>query len=255
MKANYKIIGFLAFLGLLAALLSLPYVYDLLGDVLIETRLELGLSETIYNTILIVQAAIFYAVAALIGGLLYRRAGFRLPLLESFLGEDEDDEGVNLKPWFSWSAGTGVALAVVIIIGDYIFYRLGSPLSLFETELPAWWTGLLAAFSAGIGEELLMRFLLMTLLTLMFLKLFRMPRTAAVWSAIILVALVFGALHLPATAELVELSSLIIVRAMLLNGIGGIAFGLLYWKRGLESAMVAHIITDVIVHGLMPLFV
>ena len=109
----------------------------------------------------------------------------------------------------------------------------------------------MAAFSAGIGEELLIRFLLMTLLTLLFLKLFRMARPTAVWSAIILVALVFGALHLPATAELVELSSLIIVRAMLLNGIAGIAFGLLYWKRGLESAIVAHILTDVIVHGLM----
>jgi membrane protease YdiL (CAAX protease family) len=176
-----------------------------------------------------------------------------VPLLERIFGQDE--EKINLKSWFLWSAGTGVALGVVIITGDYIFYKLGSPLSLFETELPAWWTGLLAAFSAGIGEELLMRFLLMTLLTLLFLKLFRMPRTAAVWSAIILVALVFGALHLPATAELVELTSLIIVRAMLLNGIAGIAFGLLYWKQGLESAMVAHILTDVIVHGLMPLFV
>jgi len=253
MKVNYKIIGFLALLGLLAALLSLPYVYGLLGDVLIEARLELGLSESIYNAILIGQAAIIYAFAALIGGLFYRRAGFRVPLLERIFGQDEEKR--NLKSWFLWSAGTGFALAVVIITGDYIFYKLGSPLSLFETELPAWWTGLLAAFSAGIGEELLMRFLLMTLLTLMFLKLFRMPSTAAVWSAIILVALVFGALHLPPTAELVELSSLIIVRAMLLNGIAGIAFGLLYWKRGLESAMVAHILTDVIVHGLMPLIV
>ncbi len=251
MKANYKIIGFLALLGLLAALLSLPYIYGLLGDVLIEARLELGLSESIYNAILIGQAAIIYAVAALIGGLLYRRAGFRLPLLESIFGQTEEE--VNFKSWFSWAAGTGVAIAIVIIVGDYIFYKLGSPLSLFETELPAWWTGVLAAFSAGIGEELLMRFLLMTLLTLLFLKLFRMARTTAVWSAIILVALVFGALHLPATAELVELSSLIIVRAMLLNGIAGIAFGLLYWKRGLESAIVAHILTDVIVHGLMPI--
>jgi membrane protease YdiL (CAAX protease family) len=254
MKVNYKIIGFLALLGLLAALLSLPYVYGLLGDVLTEARLELGLSESIYNAILIGQAAIIYAIAALIGGLLYQRAGFSLPLLERIFGQDE--EKINLKPWFLWSAGIGVALAVVIIVGDYTFYQLGSPLSLFgETELPVWWAGLLAAISAGIGEELLMRFLLMTLLTLLFLKLFRMPRAAAVWSAIILIALVFGALHLPATAELVALTPLIIVRAMLLNGIGGIAFGLLYWKQGLESAMVAHFLTDVFVHGLMPLFV
>ncbi len=112
----------------------------------------------------------------------------------------------------------------------------------------------MGAFSAGIGEELLMRFFLMTLLTLIFLKLFRKNHTIAAWSAIILVALIFGALHLPPTAELVELTPLLKVRAILLNGIAGIALGLLYWKRGLESAMVAHFLTDVIVHGLSPVF-
>jgi len=132
MKVNYKIIDFLALLGLLAAILSLPYVYGLLGDVLIEVRLELGLSESIYNAILIGQAAIIYSIAALIGGLLYRRAGFRVPLLERIF--DSDEEKINLKPWFLWSAGTGVALAVVIIAGDYIFYRLGSPIAV-------WWNG------------------------------------------------------------------------------------------------------------------
>lgn len=252
MKVNFKIIGFLAFLGLLAAIFSLPYVYGLFGDVLIEARLELGLSESAFNAILIAQATIIYAFSALIGGLLYRQAGFRLPLLERALGEEEIR--VNMKSWFSWTIGTGLALAILIIVGDYVFYKMGSPLSLFEAELPAWWAGLMGAFSAGIGEELLMRFFLMTLLTLIFLKLFRTNHTIAVWSAIILVAVIFGALHLPATAELVELTLLIIVRAILLNGIAGIALGLLYWKLGLESAMVAHFLTDVIVHGLSPIF-
>lgn len=252
MKSNTKIIFFLMSIGLIAALFSLPYVYSLLGESLNETRLELGLSKNIYNTIIVGQAAIISSISAIVGGLLYRRAGFSLPLLERVFGQR--DKKLNLKSWFFWSISTGAAIGIAIIVGDYVFYQLGVSISLFETDLPPWWAGLLVAFSAGISEELLMRFLLMTLLTLILRKLFRMQQNTAVWSAIILAALVFGALHLPATAQIVELNSLVIARALLLNGIGGIAFGMLYWKKGLESAMAAHFLTDVIIHGVFPLF-
>lgn len=253
MRESLKIILFLALLGFVAALFSLPYIYGLLGDVLEEARLELGLSEHLYNAILIAQATLFYALAALIGGSLYRRAGFRLPVLERAFGQTE--EPVVWRAWLAWSLGTGVAVAVVIIVGDYIFFRLGSPLSLFVSELPAWWAGMLAAFAAGVGEELLMRFLLMTLLTLLFLRVFRLGQDAAVWIAIVVVAFVFGLLHLPATAELTALTPLIVVRGILLNALAGIAFGYLYWKRGLEAAMAAHFVADLFIHGVTPLFV
>jgi hypothetical protein len=36
------------------------------------------------------------------------------------------------------------------------------------------------------------------------------------------------------------------VRALVLNGIAGIAYGYLYWKRGLEAAMLAHMSTHLI---------
>ena len=44
-------------------------------------------------------------------------------------------------------------------------------------------------------------------------------------------------------------------RALLLNGIGGVTFGWLYWKQGLEAAMVAHFTANVLVHGLLQIFV
>jgi hypothetical protein len=33
----------------------------------------------------------------------------------------------------------------------------------------------------------------------------------------------------------------------------GVIFGWLFWKHGLEHAMVAHLSTDAIVHALLPL--
>ncbi len=139
----------MALLGLVAAMLVLPYAYDLLGDVLEEVRLELGLSESSFRTMVIAQATLMHAVVALIGGLLYQRAGFKLPFFERGFGENT--EPVDWRRWSSWTIGIGLAIALVIIGGDYVFWVLGSPLSLHTTQLPAWW-------------GFLMRFLLMTLI-------------------------------------------------------------------------------------------
>jgi membrane protease YdiL (CAAX protease family) len=73
------------------------------------------------------------------------------------------------------------------------------------------------------------------------------------WTANILVALLFGLGHLPATATLVPLTSLVVIRAVVLNGPASLAFGYLYWAHGLESAMLAHFTADVVLHVIMPL--
>ena len=61
-----------------------------------------------------------------------------------------------------------------------------------------------------------------------------------VWTAIVLAALLFGIAHLPAMAALVALTPLIVIRTVLLNALGGLLFGWLFWQRSLEVAMVAH---------------
>lgn len=44
------------------------------------------------------------------------------------------------------------------------------------------------------------------------------------------------------------LTPILIVRTIILNGIGGIIFGWLYWKKGLESAMISHFSADIVLH-------
>jgi membrane protease YdiL (CAAX protease family) len=78
-------------------------------------------------------------------------------------------------------------------------------------------------------------------------------KKSGVWIAIALSTLLFGLGHLPATAAFVTLTPLIIARAIVLNGIGGVVFGWLYWKKGLESAMIAHFSADIILHVLFQL--
>jgi len=116
------------------------------------------------------------------------------------------------------------------------------------------WNGLLASFYGGIVEELLLRLFLMTLLLWLVARLRgSAPPPAAFWAAIITAALLFGAAHLPAAAHIWGLDASVVARTLLLNGIGGLVFGWLYWKRGIEMAMLAHFATDVVLHVVAPL--
>ena len=74
------------------------------------------------------------------------------------------------------------------------------------------------------------------------------PSVPVLWVANIIAALLFGLGHLPITSALAPLTPLIIVRAVVLNGLLGIGFGYLYCTRGLESAMLSHFSADLLLH-------
>jgi membrane protease YdiL (CAAX protease family) len=108
---------------------------------------------------------------------------------------------------------------------------------------------LLGLLYGGIVEELMLRWGIMTLLAWIGWRVLQRgqgaPRPALVWTANILAALLFGIGHLPALAAMVALTPLIIFRTVLLNALGGVLFGWLFWRRNLETAMVAHAATHV----------
>jgi membrane protease YdiL (CAAX protease family) len=72
------------------------------------------------------------------------------------------------------------------------------------------------------------------------------------WTANILTAVLFGLAHLPATAALLPLTPLVIVRAIVLNGLAGVVFGWLYWRRGILLAMTSHFCADLVLHVIAP---
>ena len=79
------------------------------------------------------------------------------------------------------------------------------------------------------------------------------PRAIVAWTANILAAILFGLGHLPATAMLVPLTTAVMVRAIVLNGLVGVACGWLYWRKGILLAMLAHFSADIVLHVLTPL--
>ena len=129
------------------------------------------------------------------------------------------------------------------------------PITFFNISQPAWWKGLLASFYGGIGEELLMRLFVMNLIVWLFSKILKKDdiknNRPVIWISIILSAIIFGIGHLPATTLYTSLTPIVVSRALLLNGLGAIVFGWLFWKRGLLPAIVAHFSADIVLHVLL----
>jgi hypothetical protein len=142
-----------------------------------------------------------------------------------------------------WSLSIGAVTTIVLLLLN----RLSEPalpeaLRAANNAEPNWLTSLTAMLYGGITEEILMRWGLMSLLVWVGWKLLKqgvaLPSQAIYQGAIVLVAVLFGLLHLPMTATI---TPLVIIRALLLNGIAGIAYGWLFWQYSLEAAMLAHI--------------
>jgi membrane protease YdiL (CAAX protease family) len=114
------------------------------------------------------------------------------------------------------------------------------------------WKRVLVCFYGGLNEEILTRLFLLTLFAWLGLRIFQRQKTqllpATFWIANIAVAILFGLGHLPAASRVMQITPEVITVALALNGIAAISFGYLYWKRGLESAMVAHFCADFVLY-------
>lgn len=97
----------------------------------------------------------------------------------------------------------------------------------------------------GITEEVLLRWGLMTAFAWLAWRFLQRRRGVVkpgfVWLAVAVSALLFAAGHLPAASLLIGSLTFDVVFFVLgVNAILGLLFGWLYWRRGLEAAMIAH---------------
>ncbi len=225
-----------------------PYVITLQGELLKQT----GQPVIIIFLLQLFQSVILFSVSIFAGLYLRARVNFPIPILEAIA--NHGDFARILKKISLISVSLGIATAATIYITDYIFTLGGATISTSKNLAPLW-QKLLAAFYGGITEEILMRLFLMTLLSWIGMKVIKSsrPNKIVVIISIVVAAVIFGLGHLPITASLTKLTPLIVIRAVVLNGIGGIVFGWLYWKKGLESAIIAHFTADIFLLSILPL--
>lgn len=189
------------------------------------------------------QYAVLLTISILSGiGCAYR-VGLRSHLIDYWVFHTT--KSLSFAVEMKWSLGVGAAATIVLLLLDRLMQpALPEALQAANTE-PNWLNLLTAMFYGGITEEILMRWGLMSLLVWIAWKVLKqgitLPSQGIYQGAIVLAALVFGLLHLPATATIVPLTPPVIIRAILLNGIAGIAFGWLFWQYSLEAAMLSHV--------------
>jgi len=257
---NWKVFLILWLASIFAVIAVLPYSFALQSDTL--QRLNLVISPPMLIAI-VLQSSIMFAIVIFAGMFFASRVGLGAPILDAATrGESVMDRVRAILPL---SIILGVVGTLIILGFEFLLFQpalmkeLGDAAIVLnlQTAPPAAWKGFLASFYGGIAEEILLRLFLMSLFVWLGQFISKTaegkPTAAVIWTANILAAALFGLGHLPALVPLVPITPLVIARAVVLNGVLGVVFGWLYWKRGLEAAMISHFSADIVLHVLLAL--
>jgi len=245
--------------AILSALAIIPIVFDMMGAMSGQPELP-SIPLWLLVAVGVVQNLAILAFVVWLGLKLSRSLGLRAPLLESWVYRTKFSSKSNERILQILKSGllTGIAVGIVLLISLLVLVpRLPNLPFLIAARLPVW-KRFLACFYGGVYEELLTRLFLLSLVAWIANRSWRKtaPKlsNSAFWFANILVAILFGLGHLPSTSLFMPVTPLVVVAALILNGIAGVAFGYLYQKHGLEAAMIAHFTGDFVIYVVGPTF-
>lgn len=220
-----------------AVVASIPFVY--LQPSLAAVHTELPSSESILG-----MFAVAYAVAALIGWAMGSRVGFGAPFIEAWLKGTRPE----VRPLLT-SAGFGAVLAiaaVVTLLGMFGNRMPSGPGD--EASVMSDWLGFVFVLHGGVSEEVVFRFGLLSGIAWVIAQLRRLvhsweaaPNEAmAAWGGIVISSILFGLYHAGMGPGPLLIQASFRIAA-------GLLFGWLFWQRGIESAMAAHLAYDLVV--------
>lgn len=251
MKKDLKIALILAFLGFISGLAMVPYQLEALQASNLKQYETLMRTIPSFGVLMIVsglQVAVISFILGIIGIKLARKVNLKLDLFDLIVKNKRDIE-ISKK-------GLAQALMIAFVVA---FIIVGSDKFIFNNLIPQLASNVPSTsikaiiggvFYGGIIEEVLIRLFLMSLTVWILSKVAARKKEAIpVWVyviSILFTSVIFGMGHLPFAASIFgELTTVLLVRIILLNSIGGIGFGYLYWKKGLEYSMVAHMFAHI----------
>jgi hypothetical protein len=184
------------------------------------------------------QSAVLLALAVWAGVALARKVGLHAPAFEAVAARRPLAPGLRPQLLAGLIAG---------FLGGMLLFAVNRYAPAALAQLQEQFTPPLLArlLYGGFTEELLLRWGFMTVLIWLAWRLLQRrtgaPRTVYIWLGIVISAVVFGAGHLPAASMLVgKLTADVVVFVVVANSVFGVLFGYLFWRYGLEAAMIAH---------------
>lgn len=186
-----------------------------------------------------VQSALLLALAAFIGARLAGKVGLGAPALAEMAS--------GRAPWVALRPqclpGLVGGLLAGVLLWGWIATAPQAAAPIHGATMPL----AVRLLYGGVTEEVLVRWGLMSLLVWGLWRVFQRgagtPGAGLVWVAIALSAVVFGLAHLPAAAGLAgPLAWPVVLHLTGANAAFGLIAGFLFWRYGLEAAILAHMV-------------
>jgi len=197
----------------------------------------------IFPVIIVSIRILIFGVAIYTGLYLGKEIGFGAPLLEQW--QDGRDGPLSAISVIRISVFFGILVAIgKTILDRFIFGSFVPPIMEQWKEVPLLLRAVIP-FEQGIGVEIIARLFWMTILVWIFYKIQKpennQPTSVGVWIPIIIIAILSTSGTLFWNSD-----TLVKIQAVVLTAIGGIVYGWLYWKKGIESAIIAHFSSGVL---------
>ncbi len=222
-KERLRNLIYTSVLGFVGVLFFLPFALKI-----IPAKVLLKYSINTIIVVSIVQSLIFIFICAAIGATLAQRIGFRTIIDE--IASTRKDLWIILKRQFIYGVPIGMigALVAYLVAPDFITYLKSFPQ--------------LMRLFGGLYEEIIMRWGIMTLIVWIIWRTIQkgkgIPQKLLLWSGIILSQILFASGHI---LNLIKFGIANPFWSVVTIFIVSFPWGWLYWKRGIESAIIAHV--------------
>ena len=205
---------------------------ELTDDVKSQILAQTGNNQTLYYLIVTIQSLIYALIFGFFGYILSEKTSLMKAVR------------FKKKPMM---VSIGMTLFTGLVLCTDLFYfrnHIPQVAAIYQGK-PSFSYWMASVLYGGVIEEIMLRLFMMSLIAYIAWKFFfrreATPPTGVIIAANILAALLFAAGHLPSTMQMFgEITPMILLRCFLLNGAGGLVFGYLYRKYGIQYSMTAH---------------
>jgi len=236
----FVLLFLLGFLGVLSVLPVIPQLLALQAE-------KPPMPVAAVQAIAVVQSSVLLLLMVWLGAVFARKAGLSAPVILAVARSANIYK--ELKPQIVPAILGGIAGGVLLLIffNAVSAYLPPEFISAGEKLAPPWYTKILYG---GITEEILIRWGLMSFFVWAFYRITQRKDTDIKAHnyvlAIIISALIFGTAHLPVAFALSpEITAHLVSYIIIGNAAFGFIAGYLYWKRGLECAIGAHMVAHI----------
>jgi membrane protease YdiL (CAAX protease family) len=200
-------------------------------------------SETTLRLLSMIQPAVLLILAAFSGAYLGDKVGLNAPFLEGIIRGAYKTDILTRQLLIGIPLGF-IAGVIIVLATDSMQAFLPESFSKMQEEMSI---SMATRFLyGGITEEVLMRWGLMSFLVWLGWQISKRQVSWIYWGGIIVTAFLFGLGHLPVLFMSVEtITPLLVTYIIVANMFFGIIAGWLFWKYGLETAIVAHVFAHV----------